>query len=141
MALLNLYRVGLGWGDVATTPLRPQPKCPLGVTPARLRLAANITSVPDGQLTCTLEYNGAITNEKYDSLLVQFGLEEDDESQITITLPNEKNRTFLYYHGTVHRPRERRYEFGDYKNLLFVITDLVEAEADFNEDFSEDFRI
>lgn len=141
MSQFRKYRVSLGWGPPTTQPLRPQPKSSLGVIPARVRLAADLNSVPDGQMTAQLEWNDAITYETFDSLLAQLGLMDEQSTEIVITLPNDKNREFLYYQGIVHQPREKRYELGSYKNIVFAITDLVELSGDFNADFSEDFAI
>lgn len=127
------YKAALGENiaEVSLVDLDPQPKM-RGLKNGRRRVAGNGLTYQDGAGNASLEY-GYLTSSDWAGLLTLFGLTGGTVSNaITITLPDNYNRTFSRYNAVVvlpDLPEEAEYTGRKFVSVEFALMGIEKIDS------------
>lgn len=117
------------WADgnnnaAGLTDLSPQPSTFNIHYPLRV-YGGDGTPKNKGSAFAILRYHKELTETQYNSLLTQLGLSSALFNPGTVKLIGEDRTTWANYNGTVIKPHNPTYERGFYRDVEFIINELV----------------
>ncbi len=115
------YKIATGWNNEAgLADISVQPRM-VTLSPGRRQTAGDGLIYEDGFMNASLDY-GFLTVDDYEALLTEFGLTSAASAKVTVSLPQNIDRTFDNYNAIIIRPEAPRFERGKWLDISFRLT-------------------